>query len=157
MDQVVRNEILKKVGVVLQFCQEIVMKLSSPQCNHNTSEYESLLNMSDIMTKNSISDFDSEYDLSDRSSSESSMSLQRWPTYYNITEVAEVPLMSETTMPENVLMQQSAVTEDVRIPSSAVKEDMRIQRPAKTDNVLMQSVFQPYYSKMKLFTLPNPL
>ena len=60
--------------------------------------------MSDIMTKTPISDFDSEYNLSDHGSSESSMSLQKWPTYYNIMEVAE------DTMPEDV-MQQSTIAE----------------------------------------------
>ena len=116
MNEVERNGILKKVSVVLQICQEIVKKLSSPQCcNHNTSEYESLLNMSDIITKTSISDFDSEYDLSVRSSSESSMSLQKWPTYYNITEVEKDSLMKEDVM-------QQSTRAEVRDVANAVHD-----------------------------------
>ena len=73
MKEDLKNELLKQVGTVLQFCQEIVSKLSSPQCcNHNTSEYESLVNLSDIMTKTFVSDCDSQYELSTRSSSKSS-------------------------------------------------------------------------------------
>ena len=124
MKEDLKNELLKQVGTVLQFCQEIVSKLSSPQCcNHNTSEYESLVNLSDIMTKTFVSDCDSQYELSTRSSSESSTPLQKWPTYHNITEAeaAEDPWMSETT-------------------TLAVTEYERMQRSAKTDNVLMQSV-----------------
>ena len=105
MNQVSKNEILKQVGAVLQFCQEIVSRLSNPHCcDQNTSEYVTMSSMSDIMTKTPISDFDSEYNLSDHGSSESSMSLQKWPTYYNIMEVAE------DTMPEDV-MQQSTIAE----------------------------------------------
>ena len=79
--------------------------------------------MSDIMTKTFVSDCDSQYELSTRSSSESSTPLQKWPTYHNITEAeaAEDPWMSETT-------------------TLAVTEYERMQRSAKTDNVLMQSV-----------------
>ena len=77
MNQVTKDEILKQVGAVLQFCQEIVSRLSSPQCcEQNTSEYVSMSSMSDIMTKTFSSDC-----------SESSAPLHRWPTFHNITEV----------------------------------------------------------------------
>ena len=61
MNQVTKNEILAQVGKVLQFCQEIVSKLSSPTCcDHNTSEYVSMSNVSDILTNTFISNCDSE-------------------------------------------------------------------------------------------------
>ena len=121
MNQIERNEILKKVGDILKFCHEIVSRLSSPPCcDQNTSEYVSMTSMSDIMTKTIISDCDSQYELSARSSSESSMPLQKWPTYYNITEVVEDSWMTETTMMDDEVM----------------------LRPAKMDNMLMHSLIK---------------
>ena len=150
MKEDLKNELLKQVGTVLQFCQEIVSKLSSPQCcNHNTSEYESLVNLSDIITKTFISDFDSQYELSASRSSESSTSLQRWPTYHNIPKVADnyaIPKVAdEYTIPQaddeykvlsKVADKFNLLAEDVTMR----KSDMTI--PTKPENVLMKSVVE---------------
>ena len=129
MNQVTKNEILAQVGKVLQFCQEIVSKLSSPTCcDHNTSEYVSMSNVSDILTNTFISNFDSEYDAPTEKVPEydiatvkvpeyealmekagSTMPLRRWPTYYNITEAEAEEYQDETDdFREDVLSMISA-------------------------------------------------
>ena len=76
MNQISNDEILKQVGAVLQFCQDIVTQLSRPPCccqdsNQQRSKSVIVSNLSNIFTKTFISECDSQYEFSGRSSSES--------------------------------------------------------------------------------------
>ena len=88
MNQISNDEILKQVGAVLQFCQEIVSQLSKPQCccqDYSQQRSESVIvnNLSNILTQTYTSDCDSQYEFSGRSSSESPKLM---PDYDTISE-----------------------------------------------------------------------
>ena len=161
MNQVMKDEILKQVGAVLQFCQEIVTKLSNPQCCCDTSEYASM-----SLTKTFISDFDSQYEHSACRSSGSSTPLQRWPTYHDIPKVADeysIPeAADEYSIPKvadeykvlnmvadefNLLMEDVTMrkSETVMLPPDISRDLMmeaNMTMPTKPENVLMQSVVE---------------
>ena len=130
MNQVTKDEILKQVGAVLQFCQEIVSKLSSPQCSCDTSEYVSMSNISDILTNN-ISNCDSEFDAPTEKVPVNDMPMKKVPVYDIPKEevpVYDIPTekVPEYNAPREKVPEYDAPTE--KIPKYDALEEKPLRR-----------------------------
>ena len=162
MNQVEKNEILKQVSSILQFCQEIVSKLSKYPPDTNESIHVS--SVSDILTKTFTSDCDSQYEFSERSSSESPKLM---PDIYDTISEADVydaieeesdkydapsPTDKANGMmpsPSHTLLKRwptfyniTDASVDTWMPEMTMSEDVVMQMPAMTTNVLMHSVLE---------------
>ena len=143
MDEFEKNEILKQVGTILQFCQDIVSRLSSlPPPPAITEANESIAKFSDEEEEEVHQD-EVPYDDDDLWWDSSSPPPQFYTLVFDDDEVSLYSLdesYADFLLPSDML-------EDVRLPSDMLKDVRMTADKSRNvrkvpENTLMQSVFQ---------------